>query len=124
MKQYYVYIMASQSKVLYTGVTNNLERRVYEHKKNQLPGFSSKYRTKKLVYFEAGADIRSAIEREKQIKGWLRAKKVALIKSSNPKWEDLSNEWYENVRPALTKMVEMKKSKGALAGDVRSQLSR
>ncbi len=124
MNQYYVYIMASQSKVLYTGVTNNLERRVYEHKKSLLPGFSSKYRTRKLVYFEAGSDIRSAIEREKQIKGWLRAKKVALIKSINPKWEDLGGDWYENVKPAFIKTMEIKKSKGAPAGDVRSKLSR
>jgi putative endonuclease len=95
MKQYFVYIMASKSKVLYTGVTNHLLRRVYEHKQLAVPGFTQKYRTTRLVYFENTSEINSAIEREKQIKGWLRARKVALIKSFNPKWEDLSVDWYE-----------------------------
>ena len=92
MKQYYVYIMANVSRTLYTGVTNNLERRVYEHKEKTAPGFST-YNINRLVYYEDLADIRDAIAREKQIKGWLRAKKIALIESVNPKWRDLSEEW-------------------------------
>ncbi len=75
MKEYYVYILANRSRTLYTGVTNDLERRVYEHKHELLPGFTSKYNITRLVYFEAVPDIHAAIAREKQIKGWLRAKK-------------------------------------------------
>jgi len=80
--------------VLYTGVTNNLERRMYEHKNKLIPGFASKYNLKKLVYFEETIDVSAAITREKQIKGWLRKKKVALIELENPKWNDLSKHWY------------------------------
>ena len=86
--------MTNKSRTLYTGVTNNLERRVYEHKHKLVPGFTSKYNITKLVYYEAGDDINIAIAREKQIKGWLRAKKIALIESVNPEWEDLSEDWY------------------------------
>lgn len=90
MKQYYVYIMTNKSRTLYTGVTNNLERRVHEHKQKLIPGFTTKYNISRLVFFEATQDIRAAIEREKQIKGWLRSKKIALIESVNPTWADLS----------------------------------
>ena len=93
MKTYYVYIMASESGRLYTGVTNNLERRVAEHKSGTNEGFSKKYRTKKLVYYDSTPDVRSAIAREKQIKGWLRSKKKALIENMNPHWKDLAREW-------------------------------
>ncbi len=93
LKQYYVYIMANRTRMLYTGVTNNLERRVYEHKHSITPGFTSKYNLNRLIYYEVYADIREAIAREKQIKRWLRAKKITLIESDNPKWEDLSAEW-------------------------------
>ena len=96
MKQYYVYIMASLSGTLYTGVTDDLERRVFEHKHKLVPGFSSKYNVNRLVYFEETRDIKEALNREKQIKGWLRAKKVELIISCNPKWQDLSEEWGES----------------------------
>ena len=95
MKEYYVYIMSNHSKTLYTGVTNNLERRVYEHKHKLIEGFTSKYNITNLVYYESTNDIRVAISREKQIKGWLRSKKVALIESVNPNWADLSDEWFE-----------------------------
>jgi putative endonuclease len=91
VKPYYVYIMTNKSRTLYTGVTNDLERRVYEHKHKLIPGFTTKYNLSRLVYFEATEDIRAAIEREKQIKGWLRRKKLSLIASVNPKWEDLSS---------------------------------
>jgi putative endonuclease len=93
-KQYYVYIMTNRSGTLYVGVTNNLERRVYEHKTKQIEGFTKKYHLTKLAYYEAGADIREAIAREKQLKGWGRSKKLALIGSLNPKWDDLSTAWY------------------------------
>jgi len=94
-KQYYVYIVASKSRTLYVGVTNDLERRVYEHKKGLLPGFTSKYRASRLVYFESTENVESAIAREKQIKSWRREKKVTLIEANNATWEDLSAEWFE-----------------------------
>ena len=94
MKTYYVYIMANKRRTLYTGVTNNLERRVYEHKQHMIPGFTRKYNIDHLVYFETWGDIRGAIGREKQIKGWLRTRKVALIIAKNPAWMDLSEGWY------------------------------
>jgi putative endonuclease len=88
---YYVYIMTNRSMTLYTGVTNNLERRVYEHKHKLLDGFTKKYNIARLVYYEATDDVQWAIAREKQIKGWLRRKKVALIESVNPEWRDLAD---------------------------------
>jgi putative endonuclease len=100
MRCYYVYIMASKSRVLYVGVTNDIWRRTWEHKNDALPGFTSKYRTHRLVYFECFKYVGNAIAREKRIKGWLREKKVALIRSHNPTWKDLSEEWFDgkNVR--------------------------
>jgi len=85
--------MTNKSKTLYVGVTNNLQRRVYEHKNKMIRGFTSKYNITKVIYFEVFSDIESAIKREKQIKGWLRKKKVDLIESMNPEWNDLSEEW-------------------------------
>ncbi|NLW51558.1 MAG: GIY-YIG nuclease family protein [Candidatus Brocadiaceae bacterium] len=95
MKEYYVYIMTNRSGTLYTGVTNNLGRRVAEHKSHAIPGFTRKYRIDRLVYFESTNDVKDAIAREKQIKGWLRAKKIALIESMNPEWTDLAADWWE-----------------------------
>jgi putative endonuclease len=94
MKQYYVYIITNRSKTLYTGVTNDLMRRVYEHKNKMVDGFTKKYNITKLVYYEETDDVQAAIAREKQIKGWLRKKKMALIESVNPEWKDLSEGWY------------------------------
>ena len=94
MKEYYVYILANASRRIYVGVTNNLERRVYEHKYKLIPGFTSKYNIHRLVYFESTFDVTAAITREKQIKGWLRSKKIALIETLNPLWNDLSAEWF------------------------------
>jgi putative endonuclease len=95
MKDYYVYIFASERNgTLYVGVTSNLLKRIYEHKNNIYEGFTSKYKIHNLVYFEITNDIKSAIEREKMIKGWTRKKKVALIESLNTDWKDLSDEWY------------------------------
>ena len=93
MKPFYVYIMANRSRTLYTGVTNSLERRVFEHKQKLVPGFTRKYDITRLVYWEETFDIREAIAREKQIKGWRRSKKIALIESLNPEWRDLSDDW-------------------------------
>ena len=93
-KEYYVYIMTNKSRTLYTGVTNNLMRRVYEHKNKLVEGFTKKYNIQFLVYYESTSSVHEALEREKQIKGWLRAKKIALIDSMNPQWKDLSTEWF------------------------------
>ena len=93
MRQYYVYLMASYRGTLYTGVTNDLTRRVYEHRFKVVDGFTKRYNISKLVYYEATDDVESAIAREKKIKGWLRSKKVALIESLNPYWEDLAEGW-------------------------------
>ena len=90
---YFVYILTNKTnKVLYTGVTNNLERRLYEHKNHLVDGFSSKYNTNKLVYYEVSESVESAIAREKQIKSYRRDKKIALINESNSEWKDLSLE--------------------------------
>ena len=92
---YYVYILTNYSnKVLYTGVTNNLERRVYEHKNKLVKGFTEKYNVHKLVYFDSTTDVKVAIEREKQIKGCTRLKKIELIESMNPEWKDLSEDFW------------------------------
>lgn len=96
MKEYYVYIMANKSGTLYTGVTNDLLRRVYEHKHKLIDGFTKKYNITRLVYFDSTNDVTAAIAKEKQIKGMLRIKKIELIKTNNPLMEDLSEDWYEN----------------------------
>ncbi len=91
---YYVYLLTNEyNKVLYVGVTNNLQRRLYEHKHGSNEGFSTKYNAHKLVYYETTDDVEAAIAREKQIKGWTRQKKEALINSMNPKWRNLKNDW-------------------------------
>jgi len=95
LAQYFVYILASKSRRLYVGVTNNMERRLYEHKHKLADGFTARYNINRLVHFEDTTDVLAAITREKQIKGWLRAKKNALIESGNPTWEDLSEAWYK-----------------------------
>jgi len=98
VKNYYVYIMANRSRTLYTGVTNNLVRRVAEHKEKKVPGFTKKYGLTRLVYFERTPDVKAAIAQEKRIKGWLRTKKIVLIESANPKWNDLSAGWFTKPR--------------------------
>ena len=89
-RTFHVYILAGKSGVLYTGVTNNLVRRVWEHKERRIPGFTQKYNVTKFVWFEVRGSAMSAIAREKQIKAWGRAKKIKLIEVKNPKWVDLS----------------------------------
>ena len=97
---YYVYIVASRSRVLYIGITNNLVRRVSEHRMGEHPGFTSKYRCHRLVWFESYVTVTLAIDREKQLKSWSRIKKVMLIEQENPTWADLSLEWQETAGPS------------------------
>lgn len=87
--------MASKSGTLYVGITNNIKKRVYEHKNHLIPGFTDKYNVDRLLYFEVIREAFSAVKREKQIKAWRREKKVKLIDSLNPEWNDLSEGWYE-----------------------------
>jgi putative endonuclease len=89
-KTFYVYINSGNSGVLYTGMTNSLTRRLWEHQQKRLESFTKRYNVAKLVWFELHAGAKSAIEREKQIKAWRRSKKVALIQTKNPTWRDLS----------------------------------
>ncbi|MEA3377095.1 MAG: GIY-YIG nuclease family protein [Chloroflexota bacterium] len=89
-KRYFVYMMTNRSGTLYTGMTNNLVRRVYEHQQGIGSTFTAKYRIRHLIYYEVCSDVRDAIAREKQIKSWRRSKKLALIESMNPEWRDLS----------------------------------
>jgi len=92
-KEYYIYLLANKhTNVLYTGVTNDLMRRIYEHKNKLQKGFTEKYNVDRLVYYEVYDDIANAITREKQIKGWTRKKKNELISQLNPKWKDLYEE--------------------------------
>ena len=100
-RRYFVYIMSNESRMLYVGVTNGLQKRVFQHKSKLIPGFTQKYNLYELVYFEMFGDIRAAIAREKQIKGWLRSKKVALIIVKSPQWKDLAEGWSKG--PSKTK---------------------
>ena len=93
MAMYYVYIMTNRRGTLYTGVTGDLHRRVLQHERKAIPGFTRKYNIDRLVYFESTDDVHAALAREKQIKGWLRAKKVALVESVNPAWRHLAEDW-------------------------------
>ena len=99
--RFWVYIVASKGRTLYTGMTNSLDRRIHEHKLHLVPGFTAKYDCTRLVWFEERSDVKQAIAREKQIKGWLRARKIALIEESNPHWNDLAEHWgWEMSSPA------------------------
>ena len=95
-KTYYVYILASKRNgTLYIGVTNNIYRRMYEHKNKLIDGFAKKYNVDKLVHFEITNDIRIAIQREKRLKKWYRKWKIELIEKENPEWKDLAKDWFE-----------------------------
>jgi len=91
--KYWTYIVASQSGTLYIGMTNSLERRVLEHKERKGEGFAARYGCHRLVYWQSFDDVRKAIDREKELKGWRREKKITLIESGNPRWEDLAEKW-------------------------------
>jgi len=95
---YYVYIVASRTHVIYTGITNNLRRRVWEHRDGVFPGFTSTYRCRRLVWFESYVTVTLAIAWEKQLKKWARAKKIVLIERENPTWADLSEGWYSSAQ--------------------------
>jgi putative endonuclease len=115
MKSYFVYIMSNKSRRLYTGITSTLGHRVYQHKNKVLPGFTARYQSDMLVYFEEYSYVMDAIAREKEIKSWRREKKLKLILTENPDWADLSAEWEEDpswraisskeMRPMLTRRV-------------------
>jgi len=98
-RDYYVYLLTNRSGTLYTGVTNDIQRRMYEHKNKLVEGFTNKYNIDMLVYYEVTDDINEALTREKQIKAWRRSKRVALIESTNPQWRDLSEAWYSSPPP-------------------------
>ncbi len=93
-KTYYVYLMANQSRTLYVGFTENIKRRVWQHKTGEIEGFTERYKIDTLVYVASFGDVYSAIAREKQIKRWARGKKLRLIEQTNPDWRDLSDGWY------------------------------
>ena len=92
-RRYFAYLVANASKRIYSGMTDSIRRRVCEHELKLTPSFAAKCNITRLVYFESFEDARNAIEREKQIKAWTRAKRIAVIESTNPKWNDLSREW-------------------------------
>jgi putative endonuclease len=91
--KYFAYIVCSRSGTLYIGMTNSIYRRALEHKRGEIEGFASKYRCDRMVYYESFDDVQKAIAREKQLKGWRRSKKIALIESANPRWVDLAEKW-------------------------------
>lgn len=105
---YFTYIMASRSHTLYVGITGDLHRRVFEHKWREHDGFTARYNCDRLVWFERYQDVNEAIGREKELKGWRRAKKITLIEAANPAWVDLSRDWYDaepaDYRRALDRM--------------------
>ena len=98
---YFAYIVASRSRTLYIGITGDLRRGVFEHKLKLREGFTARYNCNRLVWFERFVEVTAAIDREKELKGWLRTKKIALIESANPTWEDLSADWYPHLDLAM-----------------------
>src|SRR5438552_2531590 len=108
---YWVYMMSNRSKSIYTGMTNHLRKRVFDHKTGANEGFTSKYKVDRLVYFEHFTNVLSTIAREKQIKGWLRIKKIQLIVSVNPTWADLSEELYPEMEQLVAEELSRAKKK-------------
>ena len=96
-RRYFVYILSSKTKRLYIGVTNDLERRVAQHKRREVEGFTSRYNIDRLVYYEETDDVWAALNREKQLKGWVRIRKVELVSDMNPEWRDLAAAWSSGV---------------------------
>jgi putative endonuclease len=106
-RSYWAYILASKPHgTLYFGVTNSLQRRVWQHKNGVIEGFTKQHRIDRLVYFEEFRDISNAIARETQLKGWLRAKKIALIQNENPLWNDLAAEWYDDAVAVINRQKD------------------
>jgi putative endonuclease len=112
IRSYFTYILASRSRTLYTGVTNNLHSRVAQHRQRLVPGFTSEYNIFRLVHYEFFRDIRDAIAREKEIKGWRREKKIWLIQRANPTWEDLAEDWFANGKRQETPSAAEQQAKG------------
>lgn len=110
-RHYYVYMMSNRSKTIYTGMTNSLERRVFQHKTGKNDGFTKEYKLDHLVYWEHFSNVLRAIAREKQIKGWLRIKKIQLIVSANPTWTDLSRELFPWMEDMVAQEVGRQKNK-------------
>jgi putative endonuclease len=118
-KQFFVYIMTNSPKsaVLYTGITGNLPHRVWQHKNKLLPGFTSRYNLTRLVYYERFFYPNAAIDREKEIKGWRRSKKIKLVESMNPRWEDLAKDWGDVYKPEPAAVqLEIPRPAGKSAG--------
>ena len=127
MREYlfFVYIMASKSRVLYTGVTNDLTVRVFQHKTGCFDGFTKKYRVHRLVYFESFQYVRNAIAREKEIKHWVRQRRVDLIESVNPRWEDLATGWFDEellANPKAPAVMKYDPKKRQTFGNSRAEL--
>ena len=119
-RRFFVYIMASRSHNLYIGVTNDLGRRVREHKSHEIEGFTQRYNVDRLVWFGEYDDIRRAIRREKQLKGWVREKKIRLIESANPMWQDLSEEWGKPIQLLGGEPQILRLRSAAFAASLRS----
>ena len=107
--EYFVYIVCSNSGTLYIGMTNSIYRRTMEHKRGEIDGFAKKYNCTRLVYYEGFDDVRKAIDREKQLKGWVRRKKIALIESRNPRWAGLAERWGAQMLLPGESLKELKK---------------
>ena len=101
MNDYCVYIISNASRMLYVGVTNDIHRRMSEHRQKLHPGYAARYSITRLVYYEAWGDIGLAIAREKHLKGWTRGRKEALIRDANPEWHDLCADWFQEVRTVM-----------------------
>ena len=104
-KRYYVYIMASRSLTFYTGVTGDIYNRALQHRAGEIEGFTKKYNVNRLVYYETFKYVNTALAREKQIKAWTRAKRVALIKTMNPTWQDLTEGWGEPAKLQIPRVA-------------------
>jgi putative endonuclease len=107
---YYVYVMTNNSGTLYIGVTNDIARRVREHQLGLKRGFTQRYRMTRLLYVESATDVRDALQREKQLKGWTRKRKLDLVRSLNPEWRDLSQDWSEQSLAAMTARSQILRS--------------
>ena len=115
-RNFYVYVLTNwNNKVMYVGMTNNLERRMYEHKSKLVDGFTKKYNVNKLVYYEHVTDVRAAIAREKEIKKWRREKKNRLVMTMNPEWKDLSLEWHVIATSGSEGVIATSGSEGVIA---------
>jgi putative endonuclease len=107
MQAYFVYILTNRWRtVLYTGMTNDLRRRIWQHKNKLIPGFTKQYNCERLVYSDSFAEVRDAIAAEKRIKGWVRWKKIALIEQYNPEWKDLSDGWFDDSAPGVLRYAQ------------------